>query len=152
MKVDFEIKYFKLNQVNLRRRKKLNWRFLALPSVYRMLKSKHGDMAIDYLKLDIEYDEWAILPDLLRTGFIDRVRQLGVEIHLPATDGLIQLKKRVEIIRSLEQYGMIRFDSKYDPWYRGSFHSLNGRNASRGYEIAWYNSKYLVSSSNRVKL
>ncbi len=123
------------------------WRFKTLSSVYDMLKELHGVRDIDYLKMDIEYDEWIVVPDIIRSGMMSKVRQLAVEFHLPVEDTLSQMRRRARIIRSIEQQGMIRFDSKVNPWFYGTFELL-GVSGYRGYEIAWYNSKFLLSKKS----
>ena len=122
---------------------KIRWHFLTLQSVFKMLKPSHKQLTIiDYLKLNI--DEWTILPDILATGMMDRVRQLAVEIHLSDDETVGQLEQRIQILRSVENYGMTRFDSKYDPWYMSVFKDLDGRNSSRRYTLAWYNENLAI--------
>ena len=118
--------------------KKYNWTLRSLDSIYRELG--HRGRIIDYLKIDVEHAEWTALPQILKSGMINWVRQLAVEIHLPEKGGLDQFRSRAAVLRSLEEYGMIRFDSKYNPWsadwntdvdFQGFF----------SYELAWWNSK-----------
>ena len=45
-----------------------------------------------------------------------KVRQLAVEIHLPEQGTLEEFRERVAVLKSIEDYGMARFDSKYNPW------------------------------------
>eukprot|EP00092_Neocalanus_flemingeri_P017923 GFUD01019393.1.p1 GENE.GFUD01019393.1~~GFUD01019393.1.p1 ORF type:complete len:325 (+),score=54.21 GFUD01019393.1:61-1035(+) len=45
-------------------------------------KNGHKDTAIEYLKIDIEEAELTGLPDWLKTGALDNVNQLAMEIHL----------------------------------------------------------------------
>ena len=115
----------------------MNWTMKSLESVYYNLL-KHEDRVIDYLKIDIESSEWIVLPQILSSGMMDRVRQLGLEVHLPEQGGLEEFRQCVRILKSLEDYGLVRFDSKYNPWsinwnpdvdYEGFF----------AYEIAWLN-------------
>ena len=122
------------------------WRFRSLSSAYEMLKSKHGDRTIDYLKLDIEYDEWIVIPNIIKSGMMNKVRQLAIEIHLPVEDSLCKMRERVNIVRSIEEQGMVRFDSKINPWFYGTFIHL-GVSGYRGYEIAWYNSKFYPANN-----
>ena len=125
------------------------WRLRSLSSIYEMLKSKHGDVVIDYLKMDIEGAEWAIIPQIIKSGMMDKVRQLAFEIHLLTSDSLSALQNRVRIVRSIEEQGMVRFDSKLNPWFHGTFKHL-GVTRPRGYEIAWYNSNYLLANSSVI--
>lgn len=119
------------------------WRFRTLASIYNTYKGRYEEHVIDYLKIDIEYDEWVAIPQIIESGMLDKVRQLGVEFHLPIEDTLSRMRDRVRTIRSLENNGMIRFDSKLNPWYHGTFKHL-GISGPRGYEIAWYNKKFLT--------
>jgi len=117
------------------------WKTLSLGSIRQLLG--HQNRVIDYLKMDIEFGEWDVLPELMNSGEFDQVRQLGVEIHLPTGGGLKKYQELARILQSLEQeYGMIRFDSKANPWYSGYFWRLGFRGYC-GYEIAWYNQKFL---------
>lgn len=120
-----------------------NWHLRTLSSIYSELSARHGDGAIiDYLKLDIESHEWDALPDILRSGMMDRVRQLGVEIHLPERDdtAISEIRSIVATLRSLEDYGMVRFDSKPNPFSEGEIYPF-GFNDFAAYEIAWYNNR-----------
>lgn len=121
---------------------KKGWHFRSLSSIYQMLKKRHGEHVIDYLKIDIESDEWAVIPQIVESGMLDKIRQLAVEIHLSADDSLTRLRDRVRIIRSIEERGLIRFDSKLNAWFSGKFKLLDV-SGPRSYEIAWYNSKFL---------
>ncbi|KAJ8308307.1 hypothetical protein KUTeg_013181 [Tegillarca granosa] len=37
---------------------------------------------IDYVKFDIEYNEWAVLQAIFEEGSLESVKQLGFEIHI----------------------------------------------------------------------
>ena len=119
-----------------------NWKMKSLDSIYYNLL-KHEGKIIDYLKIDIEFSEWIVLPQILASDLMDRVRQLGVEIHfLRDDDTLDEIRQRVKILKSLEDYGLVRFDSKTNPlsldWKVIDGADWLGYNA---YEIFWYNSK-----------
>ncbi|XP_046643949.1 probable methyltransferase-like protein 24 [Daphnia pulicaria] len=118
----------------------LNWTIRSLSSIYETLSIRHGRKVIDYLKIDIEYSEWIALPDIISSGMLSKVRQLGIEVHLEVTDSLEQHLERARVLRSIEKSGMIRFDSEYNPWYFGNFTKFH-LTGSLGYEIAWYNGK-----------
>lgn len=119
-----------------------DWKVFSLSSIYKNLTAKHGAKIIDYLKIDIEFAEWDVLPQIMESGMLAKVRQLGVEIHLPDDEPIENYRAKAKILRSLELMGMVRFDSKYNPWYKGDFVQLKLQ-GSFGYEIAWYNSKLL---------
>ena len=67
-----------------------------------------------------------------------KVRQLGVEIHLSGNQALSHYRNLVGIIKSIEDTGMVRFDSKYNPWYLGGIEALDHYNGPLGFEIAFY--------------
>ncbi|KAI9559265.1 hypothetical protein GHT06_016054 [Daphnia sinensis] len=119
-----------------------NWQIHSLSSIYNNLTAWHGSVIIDYLKIDIEGAEWRALPEIMNSGLLSRIRQLGVEIHLNSVASLEQHREWAKVLRSLEQMGMIRFDSKRNPWYTGDFGKFR-LSGSFGHEIAWYNSKLL---------
>ncbi len=119
-----------------------HWKIFSLSTIYKNLTTKHGPYVIDYLKIDIEFSEWDALPQIMESGMLAKVRQLGVEFHLPENKSIENYRAKAKILRSLELMGMVRFDSKYNPWYKGDFVQLKLQ-GSFGYEIAWYNSKLL---------
>jgi hypothetical protein len=122
-----------------------NWTIRSLSTIYKKLSARHGRKIIDYLKIDIEYSEWIALPQIIASGMLANVRQLGMEVHLDEVASLEQHVEWAKLLRTIEKMGMVRFDSEYNPWFRGNF-TLFSLSASLGYEIAWYNSN-LTSSS-----
>ncbi|XP_057368650.1 uncharacterized protein LOC130689727 [Daphnia carinata] len=119
-----------------------NWQIHSLSSIYNNLSAWHGRVIIDYLKIDIESAEWNALPEIMNSGMVSKIRQLGVEIHLDSRASLEKHREWAKILRSLEHMGMVRFDSKRNPWYTGAFEKFR-LSGSFGHEIAWYNSKLL---------
>ena len=70
---------------------------------------------------------------------IQRIRQLHIEIHLTKNDDLELMRQHVGIIKNIEDTGMIRFDSRGNPYHRGVIESLNKKaSLSLGYDLAWY--------------
>lgn len=114
------------------------WQMYSLSSVYNILSSRHGFKIIDYLKMDIKGSEWKVLPDIIKTGMLSKVRQLGLEIHLPEW---MASAISSNSIRAFESTGRVHFDSKYNPWYIRNFTHLQLWKKPAVYEIAWYNSK-----------
>jgi len=90
-------------------------RLKSLDSFYQMLSSRHREVSIDYLKMDIEFAEWVSIPQIISSGMIKRIRQMAVEVHFSLNETVEHLRDLAEILRSLEKSGMIRFDSKYNP-------------------------------------
>ena len=126
--------------------KRTSFKMMTLSSIYRMLSPLHGKSAIiDYLKFDIEGGEWNVIPDLIKSGILDKVRQMGIEIHLPneGNQTLSELQKHVKILHTLEgEGGMVRFDSKLNGISRVTFKNMGGITGHYAYEMAWYNKKY----------
>lgn len=116
----------------------------TLSSIYGQLAGIHGpDTVIDYLKVDIELYEWHVLPHLLATGMMDKVRQMNVDVHLDLAGSLDDLRRKAKIIKSIEDYGMVRFDSKKSPFGEYNFTAIGGMVAANNFEISWYNSRSL---------
>lgn len=118
---------------------KNGWKMRTLSSIYERLKTYHGDM-IDYLKIDIEGDEWHVIPHMIRSGMLSKIRQMGVEIHLNSRFNytMEEIRNFVRIIQSLERNGMVRFDSKPNPWSDYCLEAF-GFCEKSCFELAWYN-------------
>lgn len=118
---------------------KKGWEIRTLSSIYDMLKPWHGEFAIDYLKMDIEHAEWDVLPQIIRSDMINKIRQIGVEFHVSGGWSLAEFQKRISILKTLEDKGFVRFDSKYNPWCRGPVAILKKESTMPlCYELAWY--------------
>ena len=114
----------------------------TLATIYnKVLKAWHGEQTIDYLKMDVEFAEWHILTQIVESGMMDKVRQLAVEFHFSPDDSIELLRERVGILKLLEEYGLVRFNSRYNPWFYGPCFQQDDKLVSCGFEIAWYNSK-----------
>ena len=122
------------------------WQMKTLSSIYKMLVPFRGERIIDYLKMDIESAEWDVLPQLIPSGMFAKVRQLGAEFHLDNRgDTLEIIIWRVKAINSIEDAGMIRFDSKYNMWAKRQITVLDLYEGPYCFEIALYSiSTYLV--------
>ena len=86
--------------------KKQGWKGATLASIYDTLSTRHGHVIIDYLKIDIEFDEWSVLPDLIASGMTSKVRQMGVELHLNRDDSIDQ--QRAKMVFCLQLHGIAR--------------------------------------------
>ena len=127
---------------------KSGWELHTLSYIYDKLSKYHDtNRTIDYLKLDIEGDEWNVIPQLIQSGMLSKVRQLGIEIHLNASDSIDNIRRQVKLLRSLESAGMVRFDSMYNPWIVSRFANLNVT-SSTGWDISFYNTKFVVPSQS----
>jgi hypothetical protein len=126
----------------------VKWQMYSLSSVYDKLSERHGRKVIDYLKIDIEHSEWKVLPDIIKTGMLTKVRQLGIEIHFQDYYTVDKFLELLRLVRTIEFTGMVRFDSKVNPWSISNFTHLQLWKQSACYEIAWYNSKLFHSVVN----
>ena len=120
------------------------WQMFTLQSIHQMMRAQHGVGAvIDYLKIDIEHSEWVVLPQIIESGMLNLVRQLAVEIHIKSDSTLDDQRHLAGILQQIErQGGMVRFDSKLNPWSRALIRELETL-GYMSYEIAWYNSQFL---------
>jgi len=118
----------------------------SLSSIYKMLRSKHGDVVIDYLKIDIEGYEWNVIENIIASGMLSKIRQMGMEIHMwPVNGTIIHHRSLVKMIQLLETNGMVRFNSQINPvTYR--YIDAFGFKDYTCYEIAWYNSHHYRTS------
>jgi len=112
-----------------------NWKLRSLKTIYKDLG--HEGKIIDYLKIDIEGGEWKVLAEMIKTGMMSKVRQLAVEFHLSSSNSMEEFRSAVALLKSMEDSGLVRFDSKYNPWFKMEIPSLN-YNGPVGFEIAWY--------------
>ena len=119
------------------------WTLRSLSSIYNNLTARHGPKIIDYLKIDVEFAEWIALPQIIQSGMLSKVRQLGLEIHLTEKESIDINRGYAKIIRSIEKMGFVRFDSKYNPWSMTNFPQLGLISVPFAYEIAWYNNNLL---------
>jgi hypothetical protein len=122
------------------------WTLRSLSSIYNNLTARHGEKIIDYLKIDVEFAEWIALPQMIKSGMLSKVRQLGLEIHLNESETIDKNREYVKILRTIEKMGFVRFDSKYNPWSMTNFNQLGLFSVPFAYEIAWYNDKLLHDS------
>lgn len=112
----------------------------TLRTIYNWLKRRHGETIVDFLKIDIEHTEWTVLAEILQSDMMDRVRQLAVEIHLMPDDTLREMRRKANVIRRLEKYGMVRFASLYNPLSYDKFTHFGVRGPT-AFDVAFYNSK-----------
>ena len=119
------------------------WKMKTLPSIYRMLRPFHGTQVIDILKMDIEFSEWDVLPQIIQSEFaIKHVKQINVEVHFNTEDTFDTFVRRFNILRDLEASGFVRYSSRINPWLRGPIAIMNDQIQYIGFEMAWFNSKF----------
>ena len=115
-----------------------NWNIRTLSSAYEILRPVHGNKTIDYLKIDVEESEWEAFPQIISSGMLEKTRQLTAEFHLPKGKSLQHYRKLAAIVKSIEDAGMIRFDSKYNLWDMDKVPALDNYYGSLDFEIAFY--------------
>jgi hypothetical protein len=160
-----KIHFFNLGLAKENKQISNGWKMKTASSIYEMLADYHGSSTlIDVLKMDIEYNEWEVLPQMLQSGFLaNKVKQLAVEIHFSPGDSLENYQKRVRILQDLESMdrtssgsdgdhkqvagGFVRFSSRINPRLKESIKILGNKSDFIGYEVTWYNSKFYSSSS-----
>ena len=122
------------------------WPVKTLSSFYQWLKTLHGAKPIDYLKIDIEGNEWTALMQIMSSGILDRVKQLALEVHFnwPGTPDAQQVRRRLEIIGSLERdHGFAKFDYRNNLNSQGSMVQDTQRNYFACAEVVFLNTKFL---------
>jgi hypothetical protein len=119
------------------------WTLRSLSSIYNNLTARHGEKIIDYLKIDVDFDEWIALPQMIKSGMLSKVRQLGLEIHLSESETIDKNREYVKILRTIEKMGFVRFDSKYNPWSITNLTHLGLISVPFAFELVWYNDKLL---------
>lgn len=116
----------------------------SISTLFNQFMGNHGDTLIDYLKIDIEGNEWPVIPQIIQSGMLKKVRQLVIEVHFIPSPGedINTYRRYVSILKSLEDAGMIRFDSKYNPWCLSVIKALN-HTGHFCFQMNWYNSIHL---------
>ncbi|KAJ8308309.1 hypothetical protein KUTeg_013183, partial [Tegillarca granosa] len=113
---------------------------------------------IDYVKFDIEYNEWAVLQAIFEEGSLESVKQLGFEIHIneyfrihklnfrTTKEDFIFMYKTLEILKKLN---FRKFNYRLNPF--GEYKSkVTGKTRSHSYELFYINMN-LVPSNYTVK-
>ena len=113
-------------------------KLITLSTLYEELKSLHGAVIIDYLKICIEEREWKVIPQLIATGLLAKVRQLAIEIHFNVSNTLAECRENIKTIRSIEDYGFIRFSSKINA-FSYDRHDGMGIEDFITHFLTWYN-------------
>jgi hypothetical protein len=135
------------------------WEMKTASSIYQMLIHRHGPVLIDVFKMDIEFFEWEVIPQMINSGFLAKnVKQLAVEIHFNINDSLEIFRHRVGILQQLEESSslssdsgrFVRFSSRPNPWLKRQLPILEGKEDYIGLELAWYNSRYYPTTQQQV--
>ena len=130
---------------NIGRDPQTGWKMLTLESAYQTLRSRHGDVPIDYLKLDVEMSEWKVIPQIILSGMLDHVKQLAIEIHFEDDMPKNVVYEYLRILKSVEDAGMVLFALRPNMFSLG--YLLEQPNFL-AFELAWYNIKYFPKKIN----
>ena len=103
---------------------------------------------IDYLKMDVEGHEWAVLKSLLKSGILARVKQFGFEVHNLSKGSTTarQFFERWQILRRLELQGFQRWYWHFN--FYGTY-SYQGRMRSCCYELVYINVNFMSKTLSR---
>ena len=94
------------------------WKLLTLESIYTMLQPRHGNAIIDFLKIDTEGAEWDVIPQIIASGMMQRVRQFVFEWHFYEPDSNVDYyRQSLELIALLERHGFRCFNSRHNPLF-----------------------------------
>lgn len=136
------------------------WTMRTASSIYEKLSKRHGTRPIDVLKLDVEFAEWDAISQMIQSGFLqDLVKQLAVEIHFLANDTINVFRHRINILKKLEKTSLsssgrigrfVRFSSRPNPWLQRPIAILGGEKDYIGFELAWFNSRFVKNSSSSL--
>ncbi|KAK3092764.1 hypothetical protein FSP39_006987 [Pinctada imbricata] len=121
----------------------------------------HDNTVVDYVKFDVEFDEWRVLLNILQENALKNVKQIGFEIH---TKEFFKFKKnpRLEthstqgdylkmfrILKELEKANFRQFNYRLNPF--GEFDSkTDKKKRSCCYELHYINMNF-VSQKYTVK-
>ena len=113
-------------------------KFKTLQSTYDMYKSNHSGKHIDYLKFETKGSSWDVLSQIVDSGMLKHVRQLSIQIHFKETESIQEQRNKIKILKSIEDYGMVRFSSR--PSYSSATYFPNlGVKGYLLYDLTWYN-------------
>ena len=106
---------------------------------------------IDYLKFDIEYEEWYALQTMVIDGALKNVKQVGFEMHMKhpqdTRPGDLEVKKEdflrmYEVLKLLEGMNFKKFNYRLNPFcnYASNITKLV---RSRCYELHYMNMRFV---------
>ena len=107
---------------------------------------------LDFLKIDIEFNEWDSFDAIYKHGSLKRVKQFAFEIHTHelnrgAPTTIAQFVKFYEILKHLENLGFRKWLHHMNPY--GMYKSRRtGKNLSCCYELYYINTKYMADFSS----
>lgn len=150
----------KFQNQGLGKKNEINKRGWKMKTLGRHLQDEgYHNRKIDYVKFDIEYNEWAVLQAIFEEGSLESVKQLGFEIHIneyfrihklnfrTTKEDFIFMYKTLEILKKLN---FRKFNYRLNPF--GEYKSkVTGKTRSHSYELFYINMN-LVPSNYTVKV
>ncbi|KAK2149895.1 hypothetical protein LSH36_432g00010 [Paralvinella palmiformis] len=98
---------------------------------------------IDFLKIDVEDSEWDVMPEMLRSGSLDNVKQLALELHTKADTTIQDYRLYLETLYTLESRGFKKWTYHLNP--RCTYHLPDiNRYFSHCQEVYYVNLDYLT--------
>ena len=95
---------------------------------------------IDVIKMDIEYAEWFVLPDVIKTGDLKSVKQIVMEVHLKyAVKSYIYM---FSILRTMEKLGFRKYKYHENAHCR-RLSAISNTTVSHCHELNFVNINYL---------
>ncbi|CAH1782292.1 unnamed protein product [Owenia fusiformis] len=132
----------------------LGWKMRRVSTIMKDLG--HDNKIIDFFKMDIEYSEWMVFPEMIRDGVLGKIKQLVFEFHThmrkhtgntvasshyeePTKEQYITMWKTLE---QLEKAGLRRFFHNTN--WGGKYQSKYTRKIRSPYQEVYYlNVNYL---------
>jgi hypothetical protein len=119
------------------------WKVQTLSSLIAMCHDEKK--TIDYLKIDVEANEWGALESMIEDGILLNVKQLAVEIHTRELNNLkssaADLFRYWTILRQLELIGFRKWYWHFNIW--GFYPAQDGsKYLSCCYELVYVNTNY----------
>lgn len=76
-----------------------NWTVLPLKKIYQTLTPLHGEVPINYLKIDLEDIDQRALTNLILSNMLDHVVQLALEVHIEPEGTIEDTRDLVEVLQ-----------------------------------------------------
>ena len=104
---------------------------------------------IDYLKIDIEYNEWAALEVILQQNSLKNVKQFAIETHTAELHRKVttafEFLRYYNVLLGLEKQGFRRYHYHFNPYGRYTS-KRSGKDRSCCYELYYVNINFLKDS------
>ena len=119
----------------------VSWQWKTLSTIYEMCKPLHEERAIDYLRFVGPGDALKIIPDLIQSGMIKKIRQLEILVRYDPNHTLEQHLESTQIIKLLEDNSLVRFNSNPDEESQSFIVAMETEDFT-SHKLTWYNNHY----------